>query len=130
MSRQRENVEMESIEFFCDKCPRKFKKKDNLKTHIQQVHEKQKKQCITCNRMFHPNAIRRHQTICWAKPKKNFRCEKCGKSYSRNEHLNVHHRKKHIGNVQQAEVVIAETKEELEATMMMGWCIDLEEENE
>lgn len=111
----------------CEKCPKKFKKKDHFKNHFERIHLKKKKSCNFCKKMFHPLAINRHEKICSGIERQTFQCSLCNKNYSRKEHLKTHlitHQKN-----EQCEFIF-EAMDESELYNEL-WCIEqaVEQEN-
>lgn len=45
----------------CDKCIKKFKRKDTLDAHDKLVHQKEKKQCEICGKRIAPTSFKRHK---------------------------------------------------------------------
>lgn len=50
----------DQVFFFCNICPKKYSRPDNLNIHINEVHKGLKKKCIICNKEMRGSSFRRH----------------------------------------------------------------------
>lgn len=48
-------------EYKCDFCPNSYTRKDNLKSHIKEVHHGKKKMCDVCDLEVRSSSLRRHE---------------------------------------------------------------------
>ena len=89
-------IHMKLTPFNCTFCNDKFAREETLKSHILAKHpektdvQKPIYQCIYCPKTFtRIFAQKRHVKLIHEKIKK-FTCEKCGKPFSRKDHLKTH----------------------------------------
>lgn len=82
--------------YLCDLCTKKFKKKDHIVNHINQVHLKQKVLCIACNEYFHALSLHRHRQTCLGLTERKFSCDLCNKRFKRADHMKKKHQEIHF----------------------------------
>ena len=77
--------------FSCNLCPKSYGKKEYLKRHVTQFHEKVKPfKCLICNQSFFGQANADQHLRAVHERQKPFGCSKCGKSFADNRDLQRH----------------------------------------
>ena len=80
------------MEKICEICGKIFMRADNLKRHIQAVHQNGEAQCTKCGKTFaradnlkrHVEAVHRNDEV---------QCEKCFKNFNRKDIMEGHQKK-------------------------------------
>jgi len=104
--------------FNCEQCDKTFGRKDNLKTHINTVHLKQKKyKCDLCDKSFgQKQQLKRHINTFHLK-QKNFKCDHCNESFGEKGQMKTHINTIHINpkskNMSRGEQTVYDILEEL-----------------
>ena len=84
--------------FQCDQCNKQYSRKDNLKQHIDTVHEGKKSvfACDHCNKQYSQKG-HLNQHIASVHDGKKFDCDQCNKQFYYKTHLNRHIASVHDG---------------------------------
>ena len=109
LQRHKNSVHAEVKKVFqCEFCNIKYSRKDNLKTHQQNicqfsVHDKKKRFECKCGDQFSDKkGLQRHENSVHAEVKKDFQC-KCGKQFSDKRCLQRHENSVHAKKVFQCQ---------------------------
>jgi len=84
----------EEKKFQCEKCPKRYRTKFDLKTHVKSVHLGVKEPCPHCGKMT--ANLKKHV---YGNHMHEFPCEICGKVFARQTQLNYHLRAHERGTI-------------------------------
>ncbi|XP_063391148.1 zinc finger protein OZF-like, partial [Cydia fagiglandana] len=85
-----ENVHNVMGEFKCETCPKTFRLRNHLVSHVQRVHLKERnKVCMVCGDKFYNNNLLKLHMVRHS-DEKPFECEICNKKFTRKKGLDIH----------------------------------------
>ena len=76
-------------EFKCEICPKEYAKKDQLKHHMESVHEKVRMKCDICGKVTDRQSLKSHMKFVHEK-KQKWKCDICSKIFYKPGHLKNH----------------------------------------
>ena len=87
-------VHLNVRDFQCEKCPKKFNKKSNLRVHMKMHSDERPLACDTCDHRFkHKHALDAHMKRHAAET--SFHCDRCVKWFRSQSRLQIHKREEH-----------------------------------
>ena len=114
------------LQFQCNKCDKKFKRKDKLKRHLESVHGGNQFDCNKCDKFFQDKtSLLRHVEVHSLKEQGlKLSCEECKRTYRSREAYNFHLKTNHNGRKIEPQMILDET-----ASSDLGSSKQAEEQN-
>ena len=99
------------LQFQCNKCDKKFKRKDKLKRHLESVHGGNQFDCNKCDKFFQDKtSLLRHVEVHSLKEQGlKLSCEECKRTYRSREAYNFHLKTNHNGRKIEPQMILDET---------------------